>query len=237
MALTPKKEVDSFINVLGSDGSLRMTVTEGTPGAERREWKSADGTKTGVKFEMIYQDVSGFITSVDFLDGDYGKNLIIGITDEDETLKLSLSTNSPFGEDMMKKLPALYLSTRVVIQPYAFVDDKGKTRKGLSIKQNEEKIGNFFNDPVEKKNIHGYPSPEFKKDKKTGENKPFSSDDWKLYFGIARKFLIEYIEENHLMEEAEGKKISKQFDDLTSPKKLDTIEFPDQDINPDDIPF
>ena len=232
MALTPKREVDSYISILGSDGTLRMTVDENTPGAIKRDWKNADGTKTGTKWELVYEDVSGFITGVEFKDGDFGSNLILTITDGDDVLKLSLSTNSPFGEDMMKKLPAMDLTLPCVLRPYAFTDDKGKPRKGMSITQDGEKVHDFFYEVNTKTQLHGFPKPEFKKDKKTGENKPFSSDDWKLYFGMCRKFLIEYIEEHHLIEPKKGAKTETW--DKKSPA---TVASQEEEINPEDVPF
>lgn len=208
--LTPKKEFGSFLNVLSSDGTLRMTVNEDTEGAVKREWESGDG-KTGVKWELIYQKVEGFITSIEFYDGDYGRNIIVGIDD----LKLSLGTNTPYGEDFMKKLPNIDITKPIALSPFAFEDDKGKTRKGVSIVQDGKKVQNFFYDFAKKTNIHGYPNPEFKTDKK-GVVKPFSTDDWKLYFGTARKFLCDYIEEHHLIE-AEKTAEDEAFDDLTAP--------------------
>jgi len=227
MALTPKQEKSSYLNVLSSDGSLRMVVDQDTPGAERRDWVSGDGKTSGVKYELVYQDVSGIITSVEMYEGDYGKNLIIGLTDGDEPeVKVSMSMNSPFGEEMAKKLPSIDMTKTVKIAPYAFEDEKGKTRKGVSVVQDEKKLQNFFYDFNAKENINGYPSPALKKDKKTGEDKPFSKDEWKIYFGIARQFLVDYIEEHHL------KKSNNILDEEAKNRaKLDEFFPEDKDID------
>lgn len=200
MALVAKKDRGTYLNVLNSDGTLRMVVDETTPGAVRRDWESGDGKTSGTKWELIFQTVSGIVSSVEMYEGDYGKNLIIGLTDgDDPEIKVSFSMNSAFGEDMAKKLPALDLTQKVELSPFSFEDDNGKTRKGVSVVQDGKKVQNYFYDFHEKKAINGFPTPAFKKDKKTGELKPFSKDEWKIYFAQVRQFLIEYIEEHHLI--------------------------------------
>lgn len=196
--LKPIQDKQVYVSILGSDGTLRKVVSETTPGAVKREYETSDGKK-GVKWEHIYQELSGVITTVEFFDGDFGKNLIIGITDgKEQEIKLSASMNSPFGEDLAKKLPAIDIKKPVIIRPYAFTDDNGKVRKGVSIMQDGNKVLSFFQD-ADRKPLHGYPQPQFKKDKKTGEDKQFSKDEWKIYFTGCRIFLTEYIEEHHLL--------------------------------------
>ena len=198
--LKPISEKATYVNILGSDGTLRKEVTETTPGAVKREWKSGDGKSSGVKWEHIYSELSGVITTVEFYSGDYGVNLIIGVTDGDEPeVRLSMSMSSSFGEDFALKLPALDIKKPVIIKPYSFVDDNGKPKKGVTVFQDGNKVQNFFYDAAKKETTHGCPVPQWKTDKKTGEKKQFTSEEWKLYFGIRRQFLIEYIEENHLL--------------------------------------
>lgn len=198
MALHEAREQELYLNILGSDGTLRMTVDPDTEGAVRRDWQSADGSKSGTKYEKIFSKIDGTITAIEMYDGDYGKNIILSVTDGDDTWKISLGTGTPYGEDVMKKLPALDLKRPVSLAPYCFADDNGKTRKGVSIVQDDKKVQNFFYDFHEKKNINGYPDVKRKVDKKTGELKELSKDEWKLYFGTARQFLIEYVEEHCL---------------------------------------
>jgi hypothetical protein len=193
---TPKA---TYINILGSDGTLRKEVEETTPGAVKREWKSGDGKSSGVKWEHIYSELSGVISSVEIYEGDFGKNIIVGVTDgEEPEIKLSISMNSPFGEDFAKKLPNIDIKKPIIIKPYAFTDDKGKVRKGVTVMQDGNKLQNFFYDAAKKENIHEFPNPQYKFDKK-GEKKDFSKDEWKIYFALCRQFLIDYIEEHHLL--------------------------------------
>jgi len=114
------------------------------------------------------------------------------ITDDDGDIVLCLNMASNYADDFMKKLPNIDLQQAVELSPYSFEDDKGKTRKGISIVQNGEKVKNFFYDEEKKKACNGYPEV-----KKT-EAAKWDSDDWKTFFIGARKFLVKHMEENIL---------------------------------------
>lgn len=192
-----QKETRRIINVLGSTGDFRETVTEGTEGAKKREYETSDGKK-GEKWELVYKSIGGKIVDVEFFEGEYGKNLLVTFDFEDETepVTVSFGTNTPFGEDVMKKLPNINFNEWVVFSPFAFTDDNGKDRKGVSITQGDVKIQTFFterkedkNGKVTYKNINGLPEVE-------GDAKDYDSDDWKIHFTKIRKFLVKYTEEN-----------------------------------------
>lgn len=191
MALKNSANNDKYLSIL-SDGTIRLSVPEGTEGATKREYETSDG-KTGVKHELVYTEVSGMITKVSFFDGEFGKLLQLTITDgEEEPLVLSVSTASNFGEDLMKKLPNIDLSKSVVLVPYSFEDEKGKKRKGVTVRQDEVKIENYYYDAETKKNTHGYP---------TFPKKKMATEDWKLFFMQARIFLTEQIVKTFKIEE------------------------------------
>lgn len=199
MALKNTKEDSIFASVL-ADGKIHVTVPEGTEGAVIRKYKTSDG-KEGSKTEKVYSELIGKITKIDFYEGDYGRQLQVMVTDNnDKPVVLSLSTSSNYGEDMMKKLINVDLTKTVKIVPYSFVDDKKKNKKGITIWQHikddgkAEKIKNYFYDEDEKKNINGFPEPKKLK-------KPLTTDQWKLYFGEVREFLVEKIIEHFKIEE------------------------------------
>lgn len=198
-----QKDDKNYVNILGSDGSLRMTVDENTEGAKRREYETSDG-KTGVKYELVFKSISGMVKDISFFDGDYGQNILIDFDNEGEILTLSVNTASNYGEDLMKKLPNIDFSQRVMIKPYAFEDEKGKVRKGLTINNQGDKIQNFFYDPIAKKNINKFPDP-----KPNKGDKPYTKDDWKIYFIETRKFLTEYTQENILPKFADKEKLAE----------------------------
>lgn len=179
-----------IMNILGSDGTLRLTVDAGTEGAKLREYETSDGKK-GSKWELTFKSLSGKITNIQTYEGDYGKNLLVTLSYDGGEDTISFNTATPFGEDFMKKLPNINLDEYVTIAPYSFVDDNGKTRKGVTVSQGDVKLQNYFYDVEKKKNLHKYPEPE-------GDVSKFDKDDWKIYFTKCRKFLVKNTEDNFL---------------------------------------
>lgn len=188
--LRNNKPEGTFISIL-ADGSMRMVVPEGTEGAVKREYETSD-EKKGVKHEIVYTELEGLIKGVKFFEGDFGKLLQIAFSGE-PLIILSVSTESSYGEDLMKKLPNIDITKEVKLVPYSFEDLKGKKRKGVTVYQDGNKIESYYygvGNDGKKTEINGYPEVKLPKGKKT-----MSKDDWKLYFMTARKFLIEKIEE------------------------------------------
>jgi len=213
MALIEKQERDNFISILSSDATLRKVVDENTAGAVRREYEDSKGNQ-GVKFEKIYESVSGKITDIKFQDTDFGTLIQVSLTDTflNDIEILSMSTSQTFGEDFMKKLPSLDLDKDVTIRPYSFTGDNGKALKGLSITQDNEKVENFFYNKETKETINGLPTP-------TGDTKKYSKDDWKIYFLTVRKFLTEYTKDNFVS------KFNKQAVEEALDDEVETPEF------------
>lgn len=170
------------------DGSLRRTVTEGTPGAVKRDYEASNGDK-GVKYELEYSSVVGKIVGVAFRDGNFGKSIGIVLESPEGKFKVDIGVEQAYGEDIMKKLPAIDLSKEVELAPYNFTDDGGKKRRGVTILQDGNKLTNFFFDKETKTELHGFPKPD-------GDTKKYDKDDWKLHFMKVRKFLVNYITDN-----------------------------------------
>lgn len=216
-----------FINVLASDGTFRMTVPEGTEGSEERKWETKDG-KSGVKHELKWQTAKGKITNMEFRDGEYGEQLILTLESEDEQedpVAISLQVSSPFGEDVMKKLPNINLKEEVLLRPFNFDDDNGKNRRGMAIKQGDNKIENYYYDVENKKPANGYPAP---------QGDETTSDDWKVYFINARKFLVKETKERIEKLESDGVIKKRAIPDQP------VVDYPtneDEGIDPDEIPF
>jgi len=194
MAHTETKETGIYFNVM-SDGKFHQTVPAGTEGAVLREGELKDGT-TFSKWEKLFSDISGMITKVEFYDGNYGKNLLLTISDEGyEDVTVSLNTAQPFGEDMLKKLLAIDRTQPIKLVPYSLVDEKsGKSKKGITVYQNDQKVQSYFHsyDAETKQTtpINGFPElPTAKK------GKAISSDEWKLWFAQCRLFMIDTIED------------------------------------------
>jgi len=190
MALKNTQQDNTFLTIL-ADGTIRMSVPEFTEGAVTRDYETSDG-KTGTKHELVYTELSGIISKVAFYEGSFGKSLQLTVTDEGADYVLSLPTASNFGEDMMKKLLSVDITQPVRIVPYAFVDDKGKNKKGITLYQNDVKVKNYFQEGEGKDSVrlHGYPEVPAGHGKKAP-----TTDDWKLHFMSARVFMINFITE------------------------------------------
>lgn len=192
MAHTESKESVIYFNVL-ADGKFHQTVSEGTEGATLRTYETSDG-KEGSKWEKIYSDISGKITNIEFADGNYGKLLMLTIEDEGyEPVVVSFNCNSNFGEDMLHKLLNINRELPVKLVPYSFTDDKGKSRKGITVTQGDVKIQSSFKqyseDTKEVTFMEGFP-----KMPKAKTGKTVSSDEWKVWFATSRLFMIDHIE-------------------------------------------
>lgn len=201
-----KDEKKSYISIL-ADGKFHEGVEKGVEDAVLREYETSDG-KTGSKWELVYTKIQAKIMGIEFQDGEYGTNIQLALSGEERDVVVSVGVSSNFGEDLMKKLPNVNLSEPVELAPYSFVDERGKSKKGVTIYQNGEKLASFFSEQKDEKwvAVNGYPTPD-------GDVEDYKSDDWKLFYLQARKFLVSYIKN----------KIVPKFDE--SPEAKDIAEF------------
>lgn len=201
-----------FYSVL-ADGKFHLKVEETTPGAKRREYETSDGKK-GVKYELEAQEISGIIDNISIYDGEYGKNILIEFTKdegdgtEEEPVIISLSAQSNFGEDFLKKLPNIDIKEIVSFKPFAFENEQGKKVKGINIFQKEKKLFSFYHveDPKTKRYEPTNGFPEI-----PAESKKWDSEDWKLYFGQARKFLLVELEKHPIFKVYAPKEADEDF--------------------------
>lgn len=185
MGLNKSTRMQGTFATVIADGSVRVKGIEGEEGVVERKITLKDGS-TMVKWEHVYNDITGRVTSIQFNDGDYGKSIWVTVS-SDVDIILSLNVESEFASDVMKKLPNIEFMDEVKFQPYSFVDEKGKKRKGMTVIQGENKIKSFFVDE-NNKSINGFPEVE--------EGKTYDSSDWKVYFINVWKFLVDYTEKN-----------------------------------------
>lgn len=192
------KDKPQYFNVLASDGTFRKVVDQSTEGAVRRDWKTEDG-KSGTKWELKADSIEGVISRLGIYEGEYGKNILIALGDADDEVVISLSSSSNFGEDFMKKLPNIDITKSVKLSPYSFADEKtGKTKRGISIVQDDVKIESAYSEKNEKtgkwKVTNGMPDTD-------GDTAKFDSDDWRAHFIKVRKFLLGKLEKHELFTE------------------------------------
>lgn len=176
----------TFASIL-ADGKIHITVPEGTEGAVVRKYTTSDNVE-GEKTELVYRDISGKITGVKFEEGKFGNQILITIDEGEETPTiLALGTESNFGEDVMKKLPAVDLKKEVKFTPYSF-ESKGKKVRGVTVEQGGKKIDSFFYDSVTKKNLHDFPETP-----KPKAGKRVTKVQWRKYFSECSEWLVEYL--------------------------------------------
>lgn len=188
------REKNLYYTIVG--GSFRVRVAQDDPEAVRRDWTSADGTKSGTKYERIVKSLIGYIEDIQFRDSEYGLQLYIMLDENDQGWKpvIALNTASREAEDFLRKLPNIQLLKEVRLRPFDFTGNSGDEVRGMEVMHADpngeftEKVVNFFRDAEKKVNINGYPNPE-------GDTNDYSKDDWKLYFLQARKFLVNYTRE------------------------------------------
>lgn len=202
----------TFLSIIG--GKFVKTVEETTPGAVKREWSV--GGKSGVKWEKEYDSVSGKIKSLEFHDGEFGKNLKVWVADGDEMFCISTSVKTGFGEDVLKKLPAVNYKEEIQLTPYEFTPDGAKyALKGVTFFQADKKLTNFYRD-ADKKTINGQPVPE---GDISDMDKEEISEYWKSYFAKVRRFMIKEIEDKIIpnLEPAPEFKKKEETGEVASP--------------------
>lgn len=177
MGLTESAPRGNYLNIV--QGKLRMPTSEDNPKAVKREWEAKDGTK-GIKHELVYDEISGVITSIKFKQSDFGEQLSIGIKDDKDYI-INMPSDSRYAINFMRRLPAVDLGQKVELKPYDVTDDDGKRNTGIKITQGEV-IKDQFYDAEKKKNVGGMPEMKV-------ENP--DADDWKVYFIGVKKFLKE----------------------------------------------
>lgn len=227
-------------------GSFRQKVEQDSPEAVRRDWETPDGKK-GTKYERHVQGLFGFITNVQFFDGDYGRTVQITLDPDEDGVspQISLNTSSREGTDFLRKLPNVNLKKEVKLSPYSFNDDAGLERRGLTIYQQDEadnfsvKILDFYRDFEKKENINGMPNPPKSNDEMT-------KNAWKAYFLTVDDFLVENIQKIVTFDgpKSEEQQADEEFAALTKQEppnilkgRVKSKEETEEGINLDEVPF
>jgi len=212
-----------FVSIAG--GKLRQRVEPEVEGAEEREIEYKDGTKKTV-YELIYDNLDGYIENISFKDTDFGKMINIAI----DGVVISLNTEGKHFSTFARRLPSIDFKKKVYLTPYDFESD-GKRMVGISVVQDDEKIDDYFYDG--KKNINGIPKFEGNKDDK---------GDWKIYFIQVEKFLVKHIEDMDKEYFLQEDKKEEKKEEVKPTKDEDGLpEIPEinhkQSITPEELPF
>ena len=219
MGLNSRKDKIDYWHI--SQGALRKKCDENDPLGIKREYTTKDGEKKEV-YEIVYDDINGYIRSVELRDGDYGEQLIVYIDDVD-AYALQMSWDSSEAQSFAEKLKSVDISKEVNISPYHFTPkDSTKVKRGITITQDGKKLDSYFLERDDNGKIvgslHGLPEPE-------GDTSSYDSDDWKVYYIKRRKFL--------------KNEVILAFPSMETDGKPEVAEKPTQvvDNEADDLPF
>lgn len=219
----------TFVTIIGEQPQLRVATNAENPAAIKREYENPRTKEKGVKYELGYDRLSGHINDISIQKTNFGKQLHITLGD----VVLSLSLEFSYAISLLKRLPNINFSKEITLVPYNFESD-GKSRRGITVYQNDEKIPDYFFDIENKKTINGYPTPE-------GDTSKFDSDDWKEYFIKCKKFLQTYLEENivnKIEPEKDFKPVSLENNsEVKSEDFVEAMESENEKIDIEDIPF
>jgi hypothetical protein len=164
-------------------GNIVLPAEADAEGAKLRTWKRPDKTE-GSKWEYRERDVTGMITGLEFIEGKFGDNLSVEITNSEcKKAKLQLGVDSDYFKSFASCLKSIHLEEEVVFNAYDFTAEDGKRRRGMSLKQDGQKVQSFYYDVEKKEAKNGMPSV----DKKTA--KTYEKDDWKIFYMSVKKFL------------------------------------------------
>ncbi len=126
----------------------------------------SENKQTGVispKKGWWYDHIEAIVTGVVVDEKNkFGARLEISLADGEDSYLLCASLDGAYGRSLAERIPNVKLGDKVKFQPYSFTDDKGKDRKGTSVKINdaEENAKSYFFDG--EKTLHG--APEFPAD-------------------------------------------------------------------------
>ena len=216
-------------------GKFKTEVPETHPDAEVRHWEA--GGKKGTKIERSIDSLRGKITDIQFYDGEAdGRkfstlNIVLDKNELGKKPVISTNISTRYAQDLLKKIPEIDMEEEVRFRPFSFTPDgEDKVITGLEITQKDKmgkftnKISSFFHfqDGAGKwKAKEGYPMPD-------GDTSSYTSDDWQIYFKQVNRYLVNYCKEKTIPA------LQALKADITANAP---IEYPKNDISPDDIPF
>jgi hypothetical protein len=220
-----------YISILGSTGKFHESVPLGTEDSVQREYETKDGKK-GTKNELVYQKIRATITSISFEERDFGEQILIGVQGEEGEAIIATNSGNSFAIDIMKKLPNVDFSRPVEIAPYAFEDDNGKNKRGVSILQNGVKLQDYFTSKDADNNwVYKNGFPEVK------DRDNMNSKKWQMYFMQVSEFLADYTK-NHICAKVNNTPVEKRTVPVDGDQShSDAIDNAFDEVTAEDIPF
>lgn len=210
------REDGNFITIL--NGKLCQRVPEGTEGAVTRVNKI--GNTVHEKFHDFFV---GKLVDIKVKDGEYGKTWNFHFVDSGELYILQLSYSNSFATAFLKMLPNIDLTKEMKVSPSVKEVD-GKQRSSLFINQDGQTVKHAYT----RENPNGM--PDLVKVIVKGQE---VWDDTKRL-----EFLQNMVDTVILPKLTESNNVNPVTGTDGAPTNSDgQIEYPEDEINPDEIPF
>jgi len=210
------KDDGNYITILG--GKFCQRVNEGTEGAVTRI------NKLGKTVHEIFHDsFTGKLIDIKIKEGEYGKTWNFSFQDEKDVYILQLSYSNSFSTAFLKMLPNIDLTQEMKVSPSVKEVD-GKNKSSLFINQNGVAVKHAYT-MAEPKGM-----PDMEQLTVKGE---------KIWDDTKRMIFLEAMVEKDIKHKLSGTSKSRadvDFDSINN-QKVEPMEYPADEINPDDVPF
>lgn len=216
-------------------GAIRKKVPEDTEGAKIRSYQIGD--MKGTVCEIVHAKITGRLTDAYFShyeisDGRKIDNFNIVINDQ---VVLSMKDDSQYTKSIIEKLLNVDLNKDITVAPYDFETKEGRKLTGVSLVQDNVKIGSsFFEYNADKKTykslVKGFDRPKNIKweDYKTDNAKKIAIEEFK------HEMMKLYLRINdYVMEEFEKRKEAMGLIEKAEP----IVDDSSVDVSDLDIPF
>lgn len=132
--------------LINKNGNFAERYKEPKDGFTRVDWVLDSTGKAGTYYEKESRDaLIGIITGLKKEQTDFGARLVIRVEDENHINYIQLAFDSSYADYFLGVLPNVDLSKEVELKPYDFTDKENqKRRRGISVKQNGEKLKSFY---------------------------------------------------------------------------------------------
>lgn len=128
----------TYLNVMF--GKLVQRVNADTNGAIKRVNK-----RNADVYELHHDSFEGQLVEAMINKGEYGESIDLVFNDDGKSYKISIGLRTAYGRSFLFKTPNIDPTEVFSITPYSFEDkDTGKTISGVTIRQNGEKLENFW---------------------------------------------------------------------------------------------
>lgn len=223
MALEKPKTGGNYVGFKASIGLLTIKSDQNDSEAKPRTYKDQKTEQDVTVYEKQFQSLSGKLVGIEVdTAGDYGTQIKLTVRDDEDYI-LSVPVGKSWGQKICEAIPNINLEEDVFFNAYGDFEADGKeVQAGVSLKQNGERVDSKFKsyDTETKKFTISDGFPEVDQDAIPSKtNKAKYTKFWQDYFFTVGEFLADYVTANNLLEVTEAE------------------VFPEDDINPDDVPF